>query len=145
MSSSRATIALYLGLVFASGAVLGVFGERYYYAASNAAQNNSAKNKGKRTPSPEEFRKMYLSGMKKELLLSDEQVAKLSNVMDETRSLLDEMHKRHRPEQQEIQRSQNEKIRALFDNLQREKYDDMMKRLAERNKTKNKGRSGGGF
>ncbi len=139
MKSSRATIALYMGLVFASGAALGVFGDRYY--AASTAQNT--RGKGKRGPSPEEFRKMYLSGMQKQLLLSDEQVSKLSSLMDETRSLMDEMHKRNRPEQLEIQRSQNEKIRALFDNVQREKYDDMMKRMAE--KGKNKGRQGGGF
>lgn len=143
MTSSRATIALYMGLVFASGAALGVFGNRYYTASTAQQENN--KGKGKRGPSPEEFRKMYLSGMKKQLLLSDEQVNKLSNVMDETRVLLDDMHKRHRPEQQEIQRSQNEKIRAIFDNLQREKYDDMMQRMSERNKSKNKNRQNGGF
>jgi len=139
MKSSRATIALYMGLVFASGAALGVYGDRYY--AASTAQNT--RGKGKRGPSPEEFRKMYLSGMQKQLLLSDEQVSKLSSLMDETRSLMDEMHKRNRPEQLEIQRSQNEKIRALFDNVQREKYDEMVKRMAE--KGKNKGRQGGGF
>jgi len=139
MKSSRATIALYMGLVFASGAALGVYGDRYY--AASTAQNT--RGKGKRGPSPEEFRKMYLSGMQKQLLLSDEQVSKLSSLMDETRSLMDEMHKRNRPEQLEIQRSQNERIRALFDNVQREKYDEMVKRMAE--KGKNKGRQGGGF
>lgn len=141
MKLSRATIALYMGLVFASGAALGVFGDQYY----SASKARDSKNRGKRGPSPEEFRKLYLSGMQKQLLLSDEQVKKLSNVMDETRALLDEMHKRNRPEQLEIQRSQNEKIRALFDNVQREKYDEMMKRMAEKGKTKNKGRQGGGF
>jgi Spy/CpxP family protein refolding chaperone len=143
MSSSRATIALYMGLVFASGAALGVYGDRYYEAST--AQKDNNKNRGKRGPSPEEFRKMYLNGMQKQLLLSNEQVTKLSSIMDETRALLDEMHKRHRPEQQEIQRSQNEKIRAVFDNIQREKYDDMMKRMSERNKSKNKNRQNGGF
>ncbi len=142
MSSSRATIALYMSLVFASGAALGIYGDRYY--AASTAQDNS-KNRGKRGPSPEEFRKMYLTGMQKQLLLSDDQVTKLSSIMDETRALLDEMHKRQRPEQQEIQRSQGEKIRAVFDNIQREKYDDMMKRMSERNKNKNKNRQNGGF
>jgi Spy/CpxP family protein refolding chaperone len=139
MSSSRATIALYMGLVFASGAALGVFGDRYY-----AAEQTNGKGKGKRGPSPDEFRKMYLTGMQKQLLLSNDQVTKLSNIMDETRALLDDMHKRHKPEQQEIQRSQNEKIRALFDNIQREKYDEMMKRMSERGKS-GKNRQGGGF
>ena len=142
MKLNRASIAVYMGLVFASGAALGVFGDRYY--AASTAQNNS-KNKGKRMPSPEEFRKMYLTGMQKQLLLSDVQVTKLGNIMDETRALMDEMHKRQRPEQDEIQHAQNEKIRALFDDIQREKYDDMMKRMSERNKAKNKGRQGGGF
>jgi Spy/CpxP family protein refolding chaperone len=139
MRTSRAVIALYMGLLLTSGAALGVFADRYYVAST--AEN--AKARGKRGPSPEEFRKMYLSGMRKQLTLSDEQVSKLSNIMDETRALLDEMHKRHQPEQAEIQRSQNEKIRALFDELQRSKYDDMMKRMSERNKSKNKNRGGG--
>jgi Spy/CpxP family protein refolding chaperone len=142
MKSSRAAIALYMGLVFVSGSALGVFGERYYLA-SQAQQNN--RGKGKRGPSPEEFRRMYLTGMQKQLELNDDQVSKLSNIMDETRVLLDEMHKRHQPEQAEIQRSQNEKIRSVFDDAQRQQYDDMMKRMSERNRGKNKGRQGGGF
>lgn len=144
MKLSRASIALYIGLVFASGAALGVYGNQYY-AASKAKADNASKNRSKRPPTPEEFRKMYLAGMQKQLALSDEQVSKLSNLMDETRVLLDEMHKRHLPEQVEIQRSQNEKIRSLFDELQREKYDAMMKRMSERNKNKNKARQNGGF
>jgi Spy/CpxP family protein refolding chaperone len=143
MKLSRASISLYVGLVFASGAALGIFGERYY--AASTAQNTTKNKNSKRGPSPEEFRKMYLAGMQKQLLLSDEQVTKLSNVMDETRVLMDEMHKRNFPEQLDIQRSQNEKIRALFDTLQREKYDDMMKRMSDRSKSKNKNRQGGAF
>jgi hypothetical protein len=143
MKLSRATIALYMGLVFASGAALGVFGNRYY-AASTEQTNTKGKGNGKR-PSPEEFRQRYLSGMKMQLLLSDEQVTKLGNIMDETRALMDDLHKRQQPEQAEIQRSQNEKIRAVFDTIQREKYDEMLKRMSERAKQKNKGRQGGGF
>ncbi|MEO5924894.1 MAG: hypothetical protein ABIR70_13825 [Bryobacteraceae bacterium] len=143
MNSSRATIALYMGLVFASGAALGVYGNRYYTASTE--QTSTKSTKGKRGPSPEEFRKMYLTAMQKQLLLSDDQVTKLSAVMDETRTLMDDMHTRHRPEQQEIQRSQNEKIRALFDTIQREKYDAMQKRMQERGKSKTKNRPSGGF
>ena len=140
MKLNRASIAVYMGLVFASGAALGVFGDRYY-AASSAQSTN--RGKGKRMPSPEEFRKMYLTGMQKQLLLSDDQVAKLGSIMDETRGLMDDMHKRQRPEQDEIQHAQNEKIRAIFDTIQREKYDATLKRMTERNKAKNKGRQGG--
>ncbi|MEP6963074.1 MAG: hypothetical protein ABI995_13425 [Acidobacteriota bacterium] len=140
MKFSRSTIALYMGLVFVSGAALGVFGDRYYDATSSS--NN--RNRGKRAPSPEDFRKMYLNDMQKKLSLSTEQVTKLSSIMDETRSLLDEVHKRAVPERQEINRSQNEKVRALFDPFQRQKYDEMVQRMAE--KGKNRGpRNGGGF
>lgn len=142
MKLTRASISLYMGLVFASGAAVGVFGDRYYEASTQQQKNRG---KGRRTPTPEEFRKMYLEGMKKELVLSDQQVSKLGNIMDETRVLMDDMHKRHRPEQEEIQRGQQEKIRAVFDELQRSKYDDMVKRMSERNKNKNKNRNGGGF
>jgi Spy/CpxP family protein refolding chaperone len=144
MKLSRAGIALYMGLVFASGAALGVFGNRYYTASTAVQPNAKGKGGGKR-PSPEEFRQRYLAGMQKQLLLSDEQVKKLGNIMDETRVLMDTLHKRQQPEQAEIQRSQNEKIRAVFDNIQREKYDEMLKRMAEKGKLKNKGRQGGGF
>lgn len=143
MRLGRATIALYMLLVFASGAALGLFGERYYAAKQAAAE--ASKNRSKRPPTPEEFRKQYLAGMQKQLLLSEEQVQKLSNIMDETRVLMDEMHKRNRPEEQAIQRAQNEKIRNLFDDVQREKYDAMLKRMSERNRNKNKNRQGGGF
>ena len=127
MSLSRASIAVYMALVFASGAALGVFGNRYYVASSNVPTPLKGKGPGKR-PSPEEFRQRYLDGMKKQLELTDAQVAKLSNIMDETRVLMDDLHKRQSPEQADIQRNQNEKIRAVFDASQRDKYDAMLKR-----------------
>lgn len=141
MKLSRASIALYMFLVFASGAALGLFGNQYYtqQKAVEAAKNR------KRPPSPEEFRKSYLNGMRKQLLLSEEQIQKLSNIMDETRTLMDDMHKRNRPEELQIQKSQGEKIRGVFDPIQLEKYDAMLKRMQERNRNKNKNRQGGGF
>ena len=139
MKLSRATIALYMTLVFASGAVIGVFGNRYYQASIQT----TGRGKGKRPPSQEEFRNMYLANMQKQLLLSDEQVQKLSGIMDETRRLMNDLHQRQLPDQQEIQRTQTAKIRALMDAVQAEKFDALMKRLAERGKNKgNKTRPG---
>lgn len=132
MSLSRSTIGLYMALVFASGAAIGVFGNRYYEASqqSQVPQNN----KGKRPPTPDEFRKMYLNNMREKLLLSDEQVQKLTAILDETRAQMNDLHKRQLPAQQEIQKQQQEKIRALMDSVQLEKYEAMMKRLADRAK-----------
>jgi ribosomal protein S20 len=47
---------------------------------------------------------------------------------------MEELHKRQLPEQRQIQEEQNAQIRALFDAVQLEKYDAMLKRIAERNK-----------
>lgn len=137
MKFSRGLIALYMTVVFASGAAIGVFGNRYY----EASIQDTSKDKGKRPPAPDEFRKMYLTNMQTRLLLSDQQVQQLTTILDETRAMMNDLHKRQLPEQQEIQRSQNEKIRALFDAVQLEKYDAMMKRLSERAKNKNKNRA----
>lgn len=138
MKLSRASIALYVGLVFVSGAALGVFSDQYYTAKSAA----NAKNKNRRM-SPEEFRKGFLGYMKKELSATDQQLSDFNAVMDETRALMDDLHKRQQPEEFEIQRSQQDKIRALLTDAQREKYDATMKRMREGNK--NKGRKNGGF
>ena len=131
MSLSRKTVGLYMALVFASGAAIGVFGNRYYEASQ---QSNAPQNKGKRPPSPDEFRKMYLTNMREKLLLSEEQVQKLTAILDETRTQMNDLHKRQLPAQQEIQKQQQDKIRALMDSVQLEKYDAMMKRLADRAK-----------
>ena len=56
MNFSRKTIALYVGLVFVSGAVLGVFGDRLYTVTTVTKAKNAK-------PSPEEFRRGYLGFM----------------------------------------------------------------------------------
>lgn len=140
MKLSRASIALYIGLVFVSGTALGIFGSQYYTAKAAAAANS--KGKGRR-PSPEEFRKGFLGYMKNDLGATDEQIKQLNNVMDETRALMDDLHKRQQPEEFEIQRGQQNKIRAVLTEEQREKYDAGMKRMQEFNKGKNKNRNGG--
>jgi polyhydroxyalkanoate synthesis regulator phasin len=138
LNFSRTSIALYLALVFASGTTLGWFGNRYYTAREAAISNSQAKVRYGRSFNPDEFRKQYLAGMKKQLLLSDEQVLKLSSVLDETRALMNELQKRQLPEQFEIQNAQQTKIRAIFDDVQRQKYDQMLERLRQNSRSKNK-------
>lgn len=134
MNFSRKSIALYVGLVFASGAVLGVFGDRLY-TVSTVTKAKNAK------PSPEEFRRGYLGFMQKRLSLSDDQVTHLGLILDETRARMNEVHERTIPEQQDIQKSQSEKIRALLSPTQQTEYDVVVKERRERMK---KGGSRGG-
>jgi hypothetical protein len=125
MNFTRKTIALYVGLVFVSGAVLGVFGDRLYTVTTVTKAKNAK-------PSPEEFRRGYLGFMQKRLGLNDAQVTHLGLILDETRARMNEVHDRTIPEQQEIQKSQSEKIRALLTPAQQAEYDVVVKERRER-------------
>ena len=139
MNFSRKTIALYVGLVFVSGAVLGVFGDRLYTVTTVVNKGKNAK------PSPEEFRRGYLGFMQKRLSLTDEQVNKLGLILDETRVRMNEIHERTVPEQQDIQKMQSEKIRALLTPAQQAEYDIVVKERRERMKKGGPRGGPGGF
>ena len=83
MNFSRKRIALYVGLVFVSGAVLGVFGDRLYTVTTVTKAKNAK-------PSPEEFRRGYTGFLQKRLGLSEQQVIKLGLIFDETRAAIQE-------------------------------------------------------
>jgi Spy/CpxP family protein refolding chaperone len=138
MNFSRKTIALYVGLVFVSGAVLGVFGDRLYTVTTVTKAKNAK-------PSPEEFRRGYLGFMQKRLTLSETQVTRLGLILDETRARMNEVHERTIPEQQEIQKSQSEKIRALLTPAQQAEYDVVVKERRERMKKSGQRGGPGGF
>ena len=138
MNFSRKSIALYVGLVFVSGAVLGVFGDRLYTVTTVTKAKNAK-------PSPEEFRRGYLGFMQKRLTLTDPQVTKLGLILDETRARMNEVHDRTIPEQQEIQKSQSDKIRALLSPAQQTEYDVVIKERRERMKKGGPRGGPGGF
>jgi len=140
MNFSRKTIALYVGLVFVSGGVLGVFGDRLYTVTTVASKGKNAAK-----PSPEEFRRGYLGFMQKRLTLTDPQVTKLGLILDETRARMNEVHERTIPEQQEIQKLQSEKIRALLTPAQQSEYDVVVKERRERIKKGGPRGGPGGF
>jgi Spy/CpxP family protein refolding chaperone len=140
MNFSRKSIALYVGLVFVSGAVLGVFGDRLYTVTTVASKGKNAPK-----PSPEEFRRGYLGFMQKRLSLTDPQVTQLGLILDETRARMNEVHERTVPEQQEIQKSQSEKIRALLTPAQQSEYDVVIKERRERMKKGGPRGGPGGF
>ena len=123
MKLSRATIALYVGLVFASGVVLGIFGHSLY-AVSTIASTKSK--------NPEEFRKKVIAEYRSRLHLSDDQVTKLNASMDETRARVEETRQKMHPAYQKIRGEQNEKIRQLLSSDQQLEFDKMQKEREER-------------
>lgn len=133
MNLSRKNIALYVGLVFLSGAVLGVFGDRVYTVTTVTKAKNAK-------PGPEEFRRGYIGFMQKRLNLTEPQVIKLGLIFDETRARMNEIHERAIPEQKEIQQAQTEKIRELLTPAQQAEFETMRK---ERERMKKSGQRGG--
>ena len=135
MKLSRTAIALYMGLVFASGATLGVFGDRAYNVSFPKGKDTKAPKR------PEEVRHSIIDFWKTHLKLTDDQVVKLGLIMDETRARMDEVHRGTIPAQQEIRREQIEKMRAMLTPEQQVEYDRLQKEREERIK---KGGSRGG-
>jgi type II secretory pathway component PulC len=136
MKLSRLAISLYVGLVFASGAVLGAFGHRLYSVSTvvSAKQNRN----------PEEFRKRVIAEMQGRLKLSGDQVNKLNFIMDDTRARVEETRQKMRPALQAIHEEQSQKIRDMLAPDQQVEYDKMRKEREERQKQTGR-RSGPGI
>jgi len=122
---SRATIAVYLGLIFLSGGVLGAFGTRLYLASSVNA---------KPPRNPEEFRAKALAEFKSRLKLNEEQVSTLNSIMDETKAQVIQVRKEMHPAYQKIHEAQNQKIHNMLTPDQQVEFDKMRKEREEREK-----------
>jgi hypothetical protein len=83
--------------------------------------------------------------MQKRLTLNETQVTQLGLILDETRARMNEVHERTIPEQQEIQKSQSDKIRALLTPAQQSEYDVVVKERRERMKKGGPRGGPGGF
>ncbi len=127
MRFSRGAIAMYLGLVFASGAVLGAFGQRLYSASSVSART---------TRNPEEFRKRILATMERRLSLTPDQESKVNVILDETRARVHEVNQRTRPELEAIHQEQQSKINAILTPAQQTEYAKMRQEREERQRQK---------
>ncbi len=118
MTFSRWKIAMYVGLVFVSGALLGAFSHRLYTVSGVSA--NAPRN-------PEEFRRRYMEEMKTRLKLTPDQVTQLSAILDETRSRVRSTRESIEPEIRKIREEQQEKVHHILSAEQRPEYDQMRK------------------
>ena len=105
MKLSRLSIALYVGLIFLSGVVLGVFGHSLYAVTT--------------AHSSEDVRKKALADMKQRLNLNDDQFSKINSIYDETRVHFHEVRERYKPEMDALQLQQREKVRAILTQIGR--------------------------
>jgi hypothetical protein len=120
-------IALYLFLVFISGAVVGALGYRTYKpptASSNARV------------SPEEFRRLYLEEIKARVSLSDEQLQKVEASLEETRTRFHDARDKHNQIVKQIGEEQRAKMRAILAPEQLPKAEQFWQDRDQRNKQK---------
>jgi uncharacterized membrane protein len=119
--------ALYLLLVFLSGAVVGTVAYRAY------TMNTASAGAPARKRDPEEFRKHYVQDMRTRLKLDGQQVAQLEQILDQTREEFHQMNAKMRAEGGAIQNHQVEKINTMLREDQRPLYEKFRaEREAER-------------
>jgi hypothetical protein len=116
MKLSRWTIALYVGLVFASGVVVGAFGHRFIDVSAVSA--NARRN-------PEEFRKRFNEEMKSRLNLTTDQMSQLSSVLDSTRVEFRTKRDSIEPALAQIREEQHRRILSILEPAQRAEYEKM--------------------
>src|ERR1700689_4223494 len=104
MKLSRATIVLYVGLVFVSGTVLWVFANRLYSASTVSASKAAAATKN--PPTPEEFRKWLTGYYQKRLELNADQVQKMNLMLDESQAQVKAIHAQMDPQLDAVRANQ---------------------------------------
>jgi Spy/CpxP family protein refolding chaperone len=132
---SRGAIALYVGVVFASGAVLGVFGQRLYTATAVSA--------AKTPPTPEQVRKRNIDEARERVHLTDDQVQKMDLILDETLVRYRQLNAKEQPEIDAIRRDQTDRINAILSPDQRKLMEELRKERREKAQKKRGSRPGG--
>lgn len=116
MPKSRFSAAIYLSLVFLSGALVGGLSYRLYAVNSVSAITGSPR------PSPEEARKRYIDSIRAKVKLDEQQVEQVNQILDQTRSQFEQVRGKMHAEGQAIQNRQLEEITAILRDDQKPLY-----------------------
>lgn len=123
MTRKNLPIAFYLLLVFISGGVVGALGYRTYNPPT--ARSVSA------PQSQSEFRKSYLEESRQRLNLTDDQMAKLGAILDDTEARWAQVRERANHEIRQIREEHFAKVRMILTPEQLPKYEKLrMERMA---------------
>jgi len=118
MTRKNLPIALYLLLVFGSGAVVGALGYRTYNPPT--ARSGSAP-----PPSPSEFRRQYMEESKARLSLTDDQVEKMGAILDQTDARFREIREHDNQLIRQIREEHFERVRGILTAEQIPKYEKL--------------------
>src|SRR5271155_3064463 len=119
MTRKNLPIALYLLLVFGSGAVVGALGYRTY--------NPPTARSGSLTPplSPSEWRRQYIEESRSRLILTDDQVEKLTAILDQTDARFRDVREHDNQMIRKIKEEHFERVRAILTADQIPKYEKL--------------------
>jgi hypothetical protein len=132
MKRSSISTWVYLLLVFASGAALGVFSDHIYTTKSVIAKSNAP------SRDPNESKRKHIEEMRTRLKLNADQVAKLTLILDEARTQMHDVIDKYKPEMEAIHNAQVDRVKGMLTETQRAEYTKMLaereaKRVAEKN------------
>jgi hypothetical protein len=139
MKLSRATIALYVGLVFLCGGVLGFFANRLYTAATVNATANA-----KKSPQDQEARKSLVGMFQTRLKLTDDQVQKLNLILDESQAQVTAIHNQMDPQIDAVRQNQITRMKLMLAPEQEAEYEKMLQELHDRQQRQKQERRNGG-
>jgi len=121
-------IALYLFVVFISGAVVGALGYRTYNppSASSNARN------------PDEWQKQYLKEIQSRVGLTEDQVHKVVTMLDDTRTRFHDARYKHNELVKQIGEEYRAGVRSILTPEQQPKYEQFVRERDQRNKQQSK-------
>jgi len=117
MTRKNLPIAFYLLLVFVSGSVVGALGYRTYNPPT--ARSVSA------PQPPSEWRRQYIEETKTRLNLTDDQVAKLTTMLDETEARFHDVRQRENEKIRQIGEEHYQRVRTILTPDQLPKYEKL--------------------
>jgi hypothetical protein len=137
MKRSSFSTWVYLLLVFASGAALGVFSDHIYTTKTVIAKSNAPNR------DPNESKRKHIEEMRTRLKLAPAQVTQLTLILDETRGQMHDVMEKYKPEMESIHNAQVDRVKAMLSDTQRGEYVQMLaereaKRAAESKKESDK-------
>jgi uncharacterized membrane protein len=106
MRLTRWMVASYMAVVFVCGGVAGAFGY-HLYTVSAVSANAGFRN-------PEAFRKKFLADMTARLHLSDDQITKMTAILDQTRLRFRAARSTIEPEMEKIREDQRRQISDIL-------------------------------
>ncbi len=132
MQISKTKVVLYLGLIFGAGAAAGVMGSMLYSSETVSAKALQVNNN-------DDWRKKYVESMKARLSMSEEQMNKLAETLDETRVEYRLLRNRYKPEMDKIHTVQVEKIKKFLKSEQMGEFEKMEREREEKMRAKEHG------